>query len=215
MKLLVGTPALDCRVHLNYAASLANLAEYCQRSYIAMDLRLMGHDSIISKARNTIMHYALTQGNYTHLLMIDADMGWPWEALELLKDADRPVISALCPLKKYPLEYALQPLQGELPDHKGVQKVDRASTAFMLLRLKYFEEKIDKVPRFKCVSSLTGKLEEMWDFFPAGISEDGWFVGEDVGFSMLLRDLEISSYIHTKVKTTHSGNHVFREGGSL
>lgn len=140
--------------------------------------------------------------------MIDSDMGWEWEALELLREANRPVISALCPKKKYPIEYACELIEGEEPDHKGVLRVRHASTAFMLIDLSALGQVA--VPTYKDIS-LSGKFEDIRDFFPCGKNEKGVFQGEDLHFTRILERAGIPIFTHTKVKTTHAGNHTFKE----
>lgn len=208
MKVLIATPALGCTFQSTYVSSLVNLIEYCTKSYIGFDFLALGHESILSRARNNILHHALTAGNWTHLLMIDSDMGWEWNALELLKEADRPVISALCPKKKYPIEYACELIDGEEIDHKGVLRVKHASTAFMLIKL----EAIKDVACYQHNDiSIAGKFEQIKDFFPVGVNAKGTFQGEDYGFTQKLTASGIPIFTHTRVKTTHAGQHIFRE----
>ena len=78
--------------------SFIKWGNYCRQLGIDWTLETMVNESLISRARNTMTAKFLSSSDSTHLMFIDADIGWePWHLLVLLnRDVD--VIGGLYPM---------------------------------------------------------------------------------------------------------------------
>ncbi len=107
------------RVHMCMPCYGGQLTESTFMSYIkwantARQLGLdwtvetMTNESLISRARNTLTAKFLHTKESTHLMFIDADIGWePWHLLVML-DAQKDVIGGLYPMKSLPIKWSVR-----------------------------------------------------------------------------------------------------------
>jgi hypothetical protein len=98
---------------------------------IEWTLETMVNESLISRGRNTLTAKFLgSSENTTHLMFIDADIGWePWHLLVLLnRDVD--VIGGLYPMKTMPIKWVVNGFEGAEEGADGLQEVSKAGIAF-------------------------------------------------------------------------------------
>lgn len=198
-------------LHQSYVSSLVGLVQGLEMEKIPFQTAFLGNESLIGKARNDYIHYAInSEEKFTHILFIDADMGFEWSDFTLLRDSGKRIISSLCPKKKYPIEFVVGEPLGE-PEADGTQRVTYASIAFCLIDLKVFTKDRGYVNRcYKTISSLTGKEEETSNWFSAGPNEKGIFLGEDRAFFEKMAHLGEPIYVNLRSAVTHTGNHTFK-----
>ena len=115
------------RVHICMPCYGGQLTESTFMSYIkwsntARQLGLdwtvetMTNESLISRARNTLTAKFLHNKESTHLMFIDADIGWePWHLLVML-DAQKDVIGGLYPMKSLPVKWCVNGIPGMVED---------------------------------------------------------------------------------------------------
>ena len=89
-RLLIGTPAYGGMMHSDYVSALLQY----QRVGIDFALMTIGNESLITRARNTILSEFDARGEFSHLLFLDADVLLPPAGLRRLLQADRDVIGA-------------------------------------------------------------------------------------------------------------------------
>ncbi len=102
MKVLIGTPVYDEQVLVPYHLSiLAMLAHFRRvRPQVQFDSSLTA-SALVTQARNTMATRVLQDPSYTHLLFIDADMGWRPELIEKMLAFDQPVVGCVYPKRLY------------------------------------------------------------------------------------------------------------------
>jgi hypothetical protein len=101
----------------------------------------MTNESLISRARNTLTAKFLATEGSTHLMFIDADIGWePWHVLVLL-NAQKDVIGGLYPMKSLPVKWCVNGLPGfvEEPGQPLIE-VTKTGTGFLLMKREVFEK---------------------------------------------------------------------------
>jgi len=212
MNILLATPCLTGITH-TYANSLVQTVQGFELHKIPFNTLFLANESCIMRARNDIAHYAMTSPEkYTHLLMVDSDMGWEWDTFVHLANAKRRIISAVCVKKTYPIEEVVHHLDGEVIEPSGVIKVRHSPVAFMLLDLSVIRDHAKVIDDYSCVSAITGKRAIIKNLFATGPDENGNFQSEDFAFTSLMRKCGESIYLHTRAKTTHTGLHTFRPG---
>ena len=148
------------RVHFCMPCYGGQLYESCFMSYIKWSnaarqlgldwtMETMTNESLITRARNTLTAKFLTNPDSTHLMFIDADIGWePWHLLVMLnRDVD--VIGGLYPMKSLPVKWCVNGFEGaEVSEDGNLQEVSKTGTGFLLIKREVFE-KLDAHPATK------------------------------------------------------------------
>ena len=129
---LIGTPAYGGMIHSDYVNALLTY----QHAGISFGLMTIGNESLITRARNTILSEFLLREEFTHLLFIDADVLLPAPGLGRLIAHNKDVIGAPVALKARQADGSRVFNTGALCGEEGpLYKCKRIGTAvFMLSR---------------------------------------------------------------------------------
>jgi len=167
--ILVATPCYGGQVTSLYTLSLLGLQQACAQIGVGLTFWLNGGDSLITRARNLAVQQFLSMPDATHLLFIDADIGFsPEQALALLA-ADKDVCGAVYPLKRLDWERiraqakaGVQNLAAstlnyvmdlkddeELPPQGDFFRVKYLGTGFLLIRKEVFARMAEHYPETK------------------------------------------------------------------
>lgn len=172
----------------------------------------MTNESLISRARNTLTAKFLHTKESTHLMFIDADIGWePWHLLVML-NAKKDVIGGLYPMKSMPIKWCVNGLPGfvEKPEDPLIE-VTKTGTGFLLIKREVFE-KLDAHPAvrtFKNDIGLDPALDPyMKTYFDTAVRE-GRYYSEDWTFCENWRDLGGQVFVDKRVLLRHVGSYVF------
>jgi hypothetical protein len=173
-------------------------------------METMTNESLITRARNTLTAKFLTNPESTHLMFIDADIGWePWHLLVML-NADKDVIGGLYPMKSLPIKWCVNGFDGAKEDG-ALQEVSKTGTGFLLIKRHVFE-KLNKHPHvipFKNDIGLPQELDaHMKTYFDTGVRENRYY-SEDWAFCENWRDLGGEVWVDKRVLLRHSGTYVF------
>jgi hypothetical protein len=212
------------RVHMCMPCYGGQLTEQTFMSYIkwsntARQLGLdwtvetMTNESLISRARNTLVSKFLFTKESTHLMFIDADIGWePWHLLVML-DAQKDVIGGLYPMKSLPIKWCVNGIPGQpepAPDQNLIE-VSKTGTGFMLIKRDVFE-KLDAHPAttpFKNDIGLPQELDPyMKTYFDTAVRE-GRYYSEDWTFCENWRDIGGQVWVDKRVLLRHTGTYTF------
>ena len=212
------------RVHMCMPCYGGQLTESTFMSYIkwantARQLGLdwtvetMTNESLISRARNTLVSKFLFTKESTHLMFIDADIGWePWHLLVML-DAQKDVIGGLYPMKSLPIKWCVNGIPGQPepgPDQNLIE-VSKTGTGFMLIKRDVFE-KLDAHPAtkpFKNDIGLDPALDPyMKTYFDTAVRE-GRYYSEDWTFCENWRDIGGQVWVDKRVLLRHTGTYTF------
>jgi len=68
---------------------------------ITLSSQFCKNDSLVSRARNNLVAKALLDPSVTHVMFIDADIGWDPQDLVKLLLADKPIVGGVYPIKHY------------------------------------------------------------------------------------------------------------------
>jgi hypothetical protein len=212
------------RVHICMPCYGGQLTESTFMSYIkwsntARQLGLdwtvetMTNESLISRARNTLVSKFLFTKESTHLMFVDADIGWePWHLLVML-DAQKDVIGGLYPMKSLPIKWCVNgiPGQPEPAPEDNLIEVSKTGTGFMLIKRDVFE-KLDAHPAtkpFKNDIGLDPALDPyMKTYFDTAVRE-GRYYSEDWTFCENWRDIGGQVWVDKRVLLRHTGTYTF------
>ena len=210
------------RVHICMPCYGGMLTESCFMSYIKWantarqlgidwTMETMTNESLISRARNTLTAKFLSNPDSTHLMFIDADIGWePWHLLVMLnRDVD--VIGGLYPMKSLPVKWCVNGFEGAEEGPDGLQEVTKTGTGFLLMKRHVFE-KLNAHPAVKPFNSDIGLPPEynkwMKTYFDTAVRENRYY-SEDWTFCENWRDLGGKIWVDKRVLLRHTGTYVF------
>lgn len=211
------------RVHICMPCYGGMLTESCFMSYIKWSntcrqlgidwtMETMTNESLISRARNTLTAKFLHNKESTHLMFIDADIGWePWHLLVML-NAQKDVIGGLYPMKSLPVKWCVNGFEGAAVSEDGtLQEVSKTGTGFMLIKRDVFE-KLNQHPATKPFINDIGLPPElnpyMKTYFDTAVRENRYY-SEDWTFCENWRDLGGQVWVDKRVLLKHTGTYVF------
>jgi hypothetical protein len=172
------------------------------------------NDSLVTRARNNLVAKAMSRPDATHLMFIDADIGFkPGDVYQLIA-ADKDIVGGLYPKKQYPLDYVIEELSGSATDDAGLQEVRHIGTGFMLIKRHVIEAMFEQYAELRYSDDLgldSAFQPYMYNLFDTTISGDRCLLSEDYTFCNRWRELGGQIFAHTKVKLSHSGYHTFSE----
>ena len=184
----------------------------CRQLGIDWTVETMTNESLISRARNTLVAKFLNNPESTHLFFVDADIGWePWHLLVLMNH-DVDVACGLYPMKSLPVRWVVNGIEGgEVKDNGNLLEVSKAGTGFMLVKRDVFE-KLNNHPAvvpFKNDIGLDPALDpHMKTYYDTDVRE-GRYYSEDWTFCENWRDIGGKVWVDKRVLLKHSGSYVF------
>lgn len=116
MKIMIATPAYGGNVTTTYCDALLWLIDHFreQHPHIRFEHKFLSL-SILSFMRNLYASLVMQDESFTHLLFIDADMGFAPSLIERMIAADKPVVGSMAPHRKLDLA-RLYALKDEIAD---------------------------------------------------------------------------------------------------
>lgn len=238
--LMIGTPCYGNNALVSYMQSSLMATNVLHECGVRHKFVHIGTESLITRARNGMMAEFL--GNtYTHMLFIDADIGYGVHSIIRLLLSQLPVVSAIYPLKKYNWDdivaYArrtkgpvdtkkmLETCNSYVFNAKPHTKMEKGGfmeamdlpTGFMMIQKGTAIELARHLPRYtNDVPSYDTEHSKgnFYDFFPIKIDEkSGRYLSEDYAFSRICQDNGIKTYVCLLSQLTHTGSHQWN--GSL
>ena len=179
---------------------------------IEWTVETMTNESLISRARNTLVAKFLNTPESTHLMFIDADIGWePWHLLALINH-DVDVVGGLYPMKTMPVKWCVNGIPGAREDDpSGLIEVTKTGTGFMLIKRSVFE-KSNQHPAVKSFANDIGLPVElnqyMKTYFDTTVRENRYY-SEDWTFCENWRDLGGRVFVDRRILLRHTGTYVF------
>ncbi len=230
---MVATPCFGGVVAQRYMLSVLDLIARGPRAGFGVALSLLGYDSLIPRGRATLVGCFLDNPDATHLLFIDADIGFEPAQVERMLRFDKDFVGALYPIKA--IDWARVPerctLGGEPLERAGLnyvgtfegadkrQSQDGFATAiyagggFQLLRRSMIERMIAGYPETK-FAKLHGFPREashpspnLYALFDCQIDpETGVYLSEDYSFCRRWRALGGEIWLDTTSRLIHVGS---------
>jgi hypothetical protein len=172
-KIFIGTPCYGGMLTINYFESCIRLIEEAAKKKIGLQFGTIGNESLITRARNTLVQLFMDHSDYTHLLFIDADIGFSERTVMRMLELDEEVVTGVYPRKTIDWtkvirkvkekpdikenELLASSLQYNLnvknPEHvevkKGFIEVLDGATGFMLIKRQVFEKMAKAYPELK------------------------------------------------------------------
>ncbi len=106
--ILIATPCFGGLVSQNYMLSVIRLMNHAKSAAFDVSLSMLGYDALISRARSTLVAAFLDNPAATHLLFVDADIGFEPQQVDRLLRSDKDFTGALYPLKSIDWDFIPQ-----------------------------------------------------------------------------------------------------------
>ncbi|MDE2084326.1 MAG: hypothetical protein KGI64_05645 [Xanthomonadaceae bacterium] len=207
-RLLIGTPAYGGMIHSDCVSALLQY----QRAGIDFALMSIGNESLITRARNTILSEFHARTEYSHLLFLDADVLLPPAGLRRLLGSGRDVIGAAVALKGRNAAggriFNIGALRGE---DGALYEVERVGTAALLLSRAAVDALVNDARTHGRVYSsgynvrgVELQASVQYDVFRTGVVGDE-YLSEDYWVCRELRRLGFPVYLDPTIVTRHSG----------
>ena len=199
IKIFLGMPMYGGLLTEPTMHGLLDLQQWTMMNGIGLRFQSMGNESLITRARNTIVSMMLDQQDFiaTHLLFIDADIGFSWKNIERLICADKDVVCGIYPRKHIHLEkiknilnedpnISLDELEAKslgyninldnpsnFKGENGYFKVNEAATGMMLVKREVLTTMFKNFPERKyetdqIVNGLHYRSDNCYDLFAVG-----------------------------------------------
>jgi hypothetical protein len=99
LKILIGTPAYGGKIFSSYFHSTIELVKVFTQIGIPHEIYVLSNESLIPRARNSIVAKFKGDESYTHLLFIDADITFSWQHVVKLILMDKELSGGCYPKK--------------------------------------------------------------------------------------------------------------------
>lgn len=203
VKLFIGTPSRgDCSIH--YARSLAQTVGLLTKAGIDVECHQVVLSCFVDMIRNTLVSEFL-KTDFTHLMMIDDDMGWNAESVLNMLAHDVEFIAGVGPKKVDSGDEFCCHINvnaDETPMVKdGMISASHVGGAFVLLKREAIERMIKAYPEMVCRAV---DLKHGYRFFETQYSENK-FQSEDYLFCDRFTAAGGEIWIYPDVEFSHTG----------
>lgn len=230
-KIFIATPCFGGLVTQEYMESIIACTGVLR---VPVTLSLLGDDAMVSRARNTLLYQFWARSDASHILYIDADMGFPAEAPARLLAAGKDVVAGLYPIRDRfwdkttqdhirrgePQETATLRYVGETDalhhyKEKGpLVQTYYAGTGFMMISRNAIDRMIKAYPEtaYKRIDVAGGSQEgEYYALFDGSICpKTGTYLSEDFTFCRRWREIGGEVWLDTSIELTHAGKACFQ-----
>ena len=234
VNLVIATPCFGGQISVVYAASLFKLQQRA-RSYRDFNLKIIfkDGDALITRARASLIAQFLEDEAATHLLFIDADIGFEPEQVLRLIECGAEVCAAVYPVKRIDWDKIKSTIETARPnpaaaalkyvfevddpsavtEQDGFVKVRYAGAGFLLIRRSALEQMCVRYPKlqFKRDHSTDAAVEsdKRFALFECMIDEHGTYLSEDFAFCKRWADMGGEIWADLSSKLSHVGPMTF------
>jgi len=237
-QIMIATPMYGGLCNGTYTVGLLTAVGVFSKHGIAMQYAHMMNESLITRARNSLAKDFLAS-ECTHLMFIDADIGFNPADIPPMVDADKDIICGIYPKKEINWVDVSKAVQAgvppqELPNYTGAFVVNTVNdaenlegnfyepleianggTGFMLIKRKVFETLIGKVPTyhndvFHAVDT-NRTVQVVNEFFATSIDKDSGnrLLSEDYHFCKIAREAGFKVWAAPWAQLSHTGTYIF------
>lgn len=235
ISLVLATPCFGGQISAVYANSVFKLQK-AVRSYAGLSLKILfkDGDALITRARASLVSQFLDDPDATHLLFIDADIGFEPEQVWRLLQCGADICAAIYPIKRIDWDKVKSTIETARPnpaaaalqyvfevddptavvEKGGFVKVRYAGTGFLMIRRQALEQMCARYPNLKykrdhSIDAATAS-DNRFALFECMIGEDGTYLSEDFAFCKRWIDIGGEIWADLASKLNHVGPLMFR-----
>jgi hypothetical protein len=230
--LVIATPCFGGQVSSLYATSLLKLQQdVIARGDIALKVLMLGGDALITRVRANLATHFLSDPDATHLLYIDADIGFEPAQVRRLMDFGADVSAAIYPVKRVDwekaravlaagrpkpeaaaLSYVLEFVEpGRIGVRDGFAMVRYAGNGFLMIRRAALEAMCGRYPELQfrhehgTADPLAGSPHRFALFDCMIDPESGHYLSEDYSFCRRWTAIGGEIWADLESRLTHIG----------
>lgn len=234
----IATPCFGGLVTTGYMMSTLKLMQYTERLGFSVSINLLGRDSLITRARNTLVSQFLAAKEATHFMFIDSDLSFEPELVHRMLKFDQDIVGGMYPAKALRWNPPAQ-IRGREPlDAAALQYVGKfcaspelerrgpfitavyCATGFMLMKRSAIERMVEAYP--ECAYSSdhvyapNKSNEQSYALFECAIDPvTKEYLSEDFGFCRRWRALGGKIWLDAEGALTHTGPYDFAGNPAL
>jgi hypothetical protein len=236
-KLFVATPMYGGMCTGLYASAVMQCVGTFGQAGIQMYYSFMMNESLITRARNSMAHDFI-KSDATHLMFIDADIGFNPQDIPRMITADKDIICGIYPKKEINWVQVTEAVKAGVPPDQlsqhtgafvlnlpsGVQsttgninepiEIANGGTGFMLIKRKVFDTLADKVPSYTndmyhAVDTVR-EVKVIREYFATSIDEESnRLLSEDYHFCKIAREAGFKVWCAPWASFSHTGSYNF------
>ncbi len=233
-KLIIGTPCYGGVVTQRYMQCICAFLLQTARQGLSVQLETLGYESLITRGRNTLVAKFLDTADATHLMFIDADIGFEPQQILRMIAFDKDVVAGMYPLKVIdwddaavgrikkgeslyhaPIRFVGTPCTSDMLEQEdGFVTGTYAGAGFLLMKRGVFEKMIASYPQYRYTAAHTAANPSLspnqYTFFDCMIdASTGEYLSEDYAFCRRWRALDGKVWLDTQSMLAHIGPHEF------
>ena len=235
MIVLIGIPMFGGQCYGDFMLSLFNLMKAFDHHQIKYELHLVQNESLITRARNSIVSYFMSSAQYTHLLFLDCDLMFDCETILKMLKSGVEIVGGCYPKKALNVEKMLHYYsKGERGDKlllrqtdlnynlkiyngnqakmvDGLIEVKDVPTGCMLIDKRVMAQIIHKNRQYSYRNNVAGYkgVNQFYDIFRVGVDENGIYLSEDYYFCKLARECGCQLWLVADATLVHIGRYNF------
>lgn len=230
ISIMVLTPSYGGQIYVGYLSSIIKLERLCKEKNIIIDYEFCYNESLIPRARNTLVDKFMNSSNYTHLLFLDADIQFEPEDIIKMLEYNKPLVGGVYPKKNINWDKITNLINNNNEKkltYEEIQSIIKDAVVILLddTTINLQEEFIET--RYTGTGILLiqrNVLEKMKESFPNDIYaaentkyfryfdtelKNGIYLSEDYWFCDRWRQLGGKVYIYTKFRCKHWGTYAY------
>jgi len=234
INLVVATPCFGGQISVLYAASLFKLQQRIRR-YRDLNLKILfkDGDALITRARASLISQFLDDPGATHLLFVDADIGFEPERVIRLIECGAEMCAAIYPVKRIDWDRVRTTIETARPnpaaaalkyvfevddpsavvEKSGFVKVRYAGTGFLMIRRAALERMCAYYPQLQYKRDHSVEVatasDKRFALFECIIAEDGTYLSEDFAFCKRWTDIGGEIWADLDSRLDHIGPTAF------
>jgi hypothetical protein len=169
-------------------------------------------DSLVTRARNKLVARMMHNPRSTHLMFIDADIGFNPDDIFKLIGHDLDMVGGLYPKKELPANYVVNHVAKPRRNGDCVE-VRHLGTGFMLVKRNVIERLIEASPELKITPNSGEEAPQdkfYYALFDTLIDKGGFYLSEDWTFCDMVRSkLGVSIWADISIRLDHHGQYNF------
>jgi hypothetical protein len=225
---MICTPMYGGMCNGAFASSLLNLTQTLEKNGHNFLFTYLTNESLIQRGRNTLAHIFLAREDATHLMFIDADIGFNADDVIKMLDADKGIIGGLYPKKtlnwanieasmklglpvptNFSGDFVYDPEPGiDLIYFDQPFELRHVGTGFMLIKREVFTEMIPHVDSYSGNGYTVDHGEKVHNFFQVAVV-DNVLLSEDYFFCNTYKKLGGKIYGAPWCNFRHLGTYAF------
>ena len=231
-KVMIGTPMYGGLAYHGYISGLLKNSMVLRDNDIEMTWMFMANESLITRGRNYIADEFL-KSDCTHLMFIDADIGFDDDAIFKLLQHDEDFVGAAYPkkmidwdtirtgsilstnpqnLRDHGASYVLNFLDNDRTtrarNEKGLVEMKHLGTGFMLITKRVFKQQREH--RRQARAANFGQFANWYtEYFTTDVDEDGVLQSEDWVFCNHWGDVGGKIWLDPTITLSHIGMHIY------